>query len=265
MKIRMRFSKGGTLKFIGHLDVMRFFQKTFRRAQLDMMYSQGFNPHPLLSFASPLGVGLTSDGEYLDIQLHSCGNSQELMDLVNSALTSEGLTREITIHSVKKLPDDAKTSMALVAAADYRMDLKEGYETDMIPDFENKFTNFLKQDSIMITKQTKKGEAELDLKPWIYQVAFTAEEFAEKTKQPLRETVAVEYTPGQRIFMQLSAGSSVNIRPEQLLEAFLRSEDLEYHPFAWQIHRIEMYADAATPDSEERLLITLDSMGEDLA
>ena len=263
MKIRMRFSKGGTLKFIGHLDVMRFFQKTFRRAQLDMIYSQGFNPHPLLSFASPLGVGLTSDGEYLDIQLNTCGTSKELMDLVNSALTSEGLTREITIHSVKKLPDDAKTSMALVAAADYRMDLKDGYESYMIPDFAEKFLNFLQQDSIVITKQTKKGEAEIDLKPWIYQVAFDEKDFSEKTNQPVRETVAVDYTPGQRIFLQLSAGSSINIRPEQVVEAFLKSEGLDYYPFAWQIHRLEMYADAAA-EGDARQLITLDSMGEEM-
>ena len=66
MKVRMRFSKSGTMKFIGHLDVMRYFQKAFRRAGLDMLYSQGYSPHPLLSFAQPLGIGLTSDGEYLD-------------------------------------------------------------------------------------------------------------------------------------------------------------------------------------------------------
>ena len=69
MKTRIKFTKSGPLKFIGHLDVMRYFQKAFRRAELDVEYSQGFNPHQLMSFAAPLGVGLTSDGEYLDLQL----------------------------------------------------------------------------------------------------------------------------------------------------------------------------------------------------
>ncbi|MFR1256681.1 MAG: TIGR03936 family radical SAM-associated protein [Eubacterium sp.] len=65
MKTRMRFTKTGTVKFIGHLDCMRFFQKALRRARLDVAYSQGYSPHQLMSFASPLGVGITSDGELL--------------------------------------------------------------------------------------------------------------------------------------------------------------------------------------------------------
>ena len=69
MRIRIKFTKQGVIKFIGHLDLMRFFQKAVRRAGIDIAYSGGFNPHQLMSFASPLGVGLTSNGEYLDIIL----------------------------------------------------------------------------------------------------------------------------------------------------------------------------------------------------
>ena len=71
MKTRMRFVKTGSVKFIGHLDCMRFFQKAIRRAKLDVAYSQGSSPHQLMSFASPLGVGITSDGEYLDVEFSS--------------------------------------------------------------------------------------------------------------------------------------------------------------------------------------------------
>ena len=56
MKLRMRFGKEGIVKFIGHLDIMRYFQKAFRRANVDITYSQGYHPHPCLSFASPLGA-----------------------------------------------------------------------------------------------------------------------------------------------------------------------------------------------------------------
>ena len=69
MKVRIEFSKTGSMKFIGHLDVMRYFQKAIRRSGIDVSYSQGFNPHQLISFAAPLGVGLTSDGEYMDMQV----------------------------------------------------------------------------------------------------------------------------------------------------------------------------------------------------
>ena len=69
MKIRIKFRKWGVMKFIGHLDMMRYFQKAVRRAKIDIRYSEGYSPHQIMSFAAPLGVGITSDGEYFDICL----------------------------------------------------------------------------------------------------------------------------------------------------------------------------------------------------
>ena len=62
LKIRIKFAKEGTMKFIGHLDIMRYFQKVMRRADVDIRYSEGFSPHQIMSFAAPLGVGLESRG-----------------------------------------------------------------------------------------------------------------------------------------------------------------------------------------------------------
>ena len=62
LKIRIRFRKYGVMKFVGHLDIMRYFQKCMRRAGIDIAYSQGFSPHQLMSFAAPLGVGITISG-----------------------------------------------------------------------------------------------------------------------------------------------------------------------------------------------------------
>ena len=63
MKIRVKFKKWGCMKFIGHLDMMRYFQKAVRRADIDIRYSEGYSAHQIMSFAAPLGVGITSDGE----------------------------------------------------------------------------------------------------------------------------------------------------------------------------------------------------------
>ena len=71
MKLRIKFSKHGVMKFIGHLDVMRYFQKAMRRADIDIAYSTGFSPHQIMSFAQPLGVGVESNGEYMDVELNS--------------------------------------------------------------------------------------------------------------------------------------------------------------------------------------------------
>ncbi|MDE7479073.1 MAG: TIGR03936 family radical SAM-associated protein, partial [Lachnospiraceae bacterium] len=86
MKLRVKFSKHGVLRFIGHLDVMRYFQKAIRRAGIDIAYSTGFSPHQIMSFASPLGIGLESNGEYMDIEVNSLTSAQELTNLLNTQM-----------------------------------------------------------------------------------------------------------------------------------------------------------------------------------
>ena len=77
-KVRIKFAKYGAVKFIGHLDVMRYFQKAIRRAGIDIAYSGGFSPHQIMSFASPLSVGHTSEGEYFDIEMNSFPSEEEI-------------------------------------------------------------------------------------------------------------------------------------------------------------------------------------------
>ena len=115
MKIRIRFSKYGVLKFIGHLDVMRYFQKALRRADIDILYSSGYSPHQIMSFASPLGVGLTSEGEYMDIEVGHTDSSKESIRRLN-AVMAEG----IDVLSYRELPEKSQNAMSSVAAADYR-------------------------------------------------------------------------------------------------------------------------------------------------
>ena len=78
MKARIKFRKYGALRFIGHLDVMRFFQKVMRRADIPIAFTTGYSPHMIMSFANPLGIGLTSDGEYFDIELREAVNSLDV-------------------------------------------------------------------------------------------------------------------------------------------------------------------------------------------
>ena len=124
MKLRMRFGKEGIVKFIGHLDIMRYFQKAFRRANVDITYSQGYHPHPCLSFASPLGVGLESRGEYLDMEVNSFDDLEAMKNAVNAQMV-EG----IVVYSIRHLPDQAKNAMSIIAAADYEV----GFREEMAP------------------------------------------------------------------------------------------------------------------------------------
>ena len=263
IKVRLKFYKTGSLKFIGHLDVMRYFQKAIRRSGILVSYSQGYSPHQLISFASPLGVGNTSNGEYMDMQLEECDDIESIKTKLNETMSSE-----IQIVSIKRLSEESKTSMALLAAADYLVSIKDGYK---IPNaFQDKFTNFVDQESILVTKKTKKSEQEIDLKNYIYSYAFDHNNFEIKIGHAFSDTVAEQYDNGNKIYLQLTCGSVHNIKPDFVMEEFCKYIGFEYNPYAYQIHRIEMYTDANAPKGEvnlngskrERKLLGLDQLGE---
>lgn len=233
MKIRIKFLKQGSMKFIGHLDMMRYFQKAMRRAQVDIRYSEGFSPHQIMSFAAPLGVGITSMGEYLDIEVLSTDSSKVMTDRLNQAMVEE-----IQVLSYRRLEDSGKSAMSLVCAADYTLAFREGYAPDDVEGFFRKLQEFYGQEQIMIVKKTKRGQKEMDLKPLIYKLERR----------------------GEKIFMQVSTGSTDNIKPELVMETFYESRQWEYPEFAFQIQREEVYGRDGTTGG----LIPLESFGEDI-
>ena len=68
-RLRLKFSRGEQLKFLSHLDLMRLWERAFRRAGMELAYSEGFSPHPRISLAAPLSVGITSIAELMDVFL----------------------------------------------------------------------------------------------------------------------------------------------------------------------------------------------------
>lgn len=236
MKIRIKFRKWGVMKFVGHLDMMRYFQKVMRRANIDICYSEGFSPHQIMSFAAPLGVGLTSDGEYLDIEVNSSVSSAEAVDALNAVMV-EG----VEILSYVKLPDHAKTAMSIVAAADYRLSYKEGFESPCSADEWREIIKreFWDKPEFILVKKTKKSERELDLKPFVYR--FEVEDC------------------GSPVFvLSVSTGSTDNIKPEFVLASVCGKCEYPYREEAIQIHRTEVYA------RENGCLIALSDMGEQI-
>ncbi len=254
MKVRIKFTKSGPLKFIGHLDVMRYFQKAFRRAELDVEYSQGFSPHQLMSFAAPLGVGLTSDGEYLDVSMNSCDVPEVMIPRINEVMIDY-----IRVVDFKILPDNSKNAMSMVAGADYLVSQKVGYDFMDNSVFRQKFMEFFNQESIVITKKTKKSENEVNIKPMIYHVSFDREKFQENIGVPFTDramdSVAEVFTNGIKVYMQLATGSVNNLKPELVMEAFCKFTGMEFEKFAYQVHRLEIYADLG--DENNRKLIPL--------
>jgi len=246
MNTRIKFTKSGPLKFVGHLDIMRYFQKAFRRAEIDVEYSQGFSPHQITSFASPLGVGLTSDGEYMDAQMSTCEAPELMIQKIN-----EAMTEDIQVSSFQILPDNSKNCMSIVAAANYLVSVKDGYESIDKYLFEKKFKEFYDRENIVITKKSKKSENEVDIKPLIYYITFEQDDVG---------TVSESYTNGIKVYMQLATGSVNNLKPELVMEAFCEFAGVEYNKFAYQVHRIEVFTDLG--DETARKLVALDKMYE---
>jgi len=220
MRIRIKFRKYGVMRFIGHLDIMRYFQKAMRRANIDIAYSEGFSPHQIMSFAAPLGVGITSDGEYLDIEVHSTKSTDESRDALNAVMV-DGI--EITEYVA--LRQDARKAMTSVAAADYIVYFKNQVDFTQ-EELEEKIHQYYEErDSIEVTKQTKKSERVLDIRPLIYQFS----------------PCDLKELGWQGFFLQLSTGSTDNIKPELVLQDFYQYFGKTYDPFNMQIHRLETY------------------------
>lgn len=224
------------MKFIGHLDIMRYFQKSMRRAEIDIAYSEGYSPHQIMSFAAPLGVGLTSGGEYLDIEAGLCLSSADAVRRLNSVMVDG-----IKVLSFRKLPEDSGNAMSIVAAADYLVTFREGKSPVADEELEKKLTEFYAQDEIVILKKTKKSEKEVDIKPLIY---------------------SLDVKDGG-IFMQLATGSANNLKPELVMEAFAAFLGKVLEEFALMIHRSEVYADIGSENS--RKLVPLEDLGEEIA
>ena len=225
MKIRIKFRKSGAMKFVGHLDMMRYFQKAIRRADIDICYSEGFSPHQIMSFAAPLGVGVTSDGEYLDIEVHKTENSASSMSALNDVMV-EG----VEITGYVKLPDNAKSAMSIVSAADYLLSYKEDQTSPFsFREWQHKIQKeFMEQETFSIVKKTKKSERLMDLKPLVYE--FHMEEAAD----------------APAFFLRVSTGSKDNIKPELVISSLYERCGLAFPEYALQIHRKEVYTTTET-------------------
>lgn len=229
MRLRVKFRKYGPVRFIGHLDVMRFFQKTIRRAEIDVAYSGGFSPHQIMSFAQPLSVGLESNGEYMDFEVNSLTSCEDIMNRLNAA-SAPG----IEITSVIELPDTAGNAMASVAAASYTVRFREGREPKL--DIAAALPAFLAKEQIPYEKETKKGIREMDLKPGIYELKWQDNAFT----------------------MLVDASSAGNIKPVQIIEALLKEHGECLQENALLVTREDTFTNVGT--DEKRKLVPLNEV-----
>ncbi len=115
-RIRVWFRKGDRVRYISHLDVLRFWERAIRRAELPLSYSQGFTPHPKLAFASPLPVGFTAEREVMDVTL----DERVPIDEFARRLRVES-TEDLAVVAVEEVALNAPPPQAAMLWADYSM------------------------------------------------------------------------------------------------------------------------------------------------
>ncbi|MDE6950137.1 MAG: TIGR03936 family radical SAM-associated protein [Lachnospiraceae bacterium] len=231
MKVRIKFSKHGALKFIGHLDIMRYFQKVFRRSGIDIAYTEGFSPHQVMSFAAPLGVGLESDGEYMDVEFNSLESTEDVKRKMNEQM-AEGME----VLSVVVLPEKSGSAMAAVAAAGYYIAFPDGFEPSQ--GWREAIKEFLQAEQILMEKQTKKSVLEIDLKPSIYDFRLSS------------------YQGKNCLYLMVNASSAGNIKPAMVMEAIFKGLDLPFDAFRMSVTREDTYLNRGT--EEEPLFVPMD-------
>lgn len=216
------------MKYIGHLDTMRYFQKAIKRAEIDIAYSAGFSPHPIMSFALPLGVGVTSDGEYIDIQVNSLIPSKDAIAALNSVMTDGFKVTEYIL-----LPEDSKKGMTLVGGSDYEISINPDNSFPMTKKEWLEAEDYINNsETLEALKEGKKAAKLVDIKPYIY--SFKAE---------YNENDVYK----SKFIMKLGAGSKNNLKPDLLVSLIFKKYGLDFDKCMILIHRTELMDENMIP------------------
>lgn len=215
-KRRIKFSKTGMGKYISHLDLLRTFSRSILRSGLPVRYSQGFNPHQLITFSLPLPIGVTSICEYVDIDFEDTVSDDEIMEKLN-----QNLPMDIQVRGIGSLRYKAST----ICAADYRIELRTSQTVEKVY-----LDDFFSSKEVTVEKKTKKkGIVQINLMAYIENYSYIQE----------KENGCV-------FDVRLCAGGEKNLKPEILVEAllvFLREKSIQTD--SADIERREIYCGSA--------------------
>ena len=205
-EVRLRFSKTGRLKYISHLDINRAMSRALKRAQIPLWYTEGFNPHPYMSFSLPLSLGVESLCESVDLRI-----IDEIKNRLNNVLPQD-------IKIVDVYDDFRDNSEIVYSDYVYKFEFKDNEAA-----FE-KIKNVLSSDEIIALKKGKQGRKRVMKETNI-------KSFIDKYSISIRNDVIV-------LNIRLLAGPEKNLNPSLLFDTIIRLIDMD---FEWKsIARISL-------------------------
>lgn len=167
-RLRVRFRKGLPVRWIGHLDVARFWERALRRADLPVVYSQGFNPQPRIQFASALPVGFTGRAEVMDVWLSPPQDPEEVKRRLQAQCPPG-----FEVLDVQEVPLDAASLPSLVKEAEYEVALEKAF---LPGDWRDQIARFVAADAVWREKERKKKKVRYNLRPLILDLQITGED-----------------------------------------------------------------------------------------
>lgn len=180
MRALIRFGKQPRLRFISHLDLQRFFQRAVNRTGLPIAWSQGFNPHPVMSFGSALALGWTSEYEVIDIKLSAPMGRGRTEEAIRAALPED-----LPVLEVRMIDDRHPAPMALVKMADYIVRL----EGEDAPAVLAQIPAFMEKDEVLAVKKTKSGEKQINARPLVIGLEPSEDGFRARLMLTERESI----------------------------------------------------------------------------
>jgi len=188
--VRVRLGKGDEIRFVSHLGFMRAFERAVRRARIPVAYSGGYHPHPRISFATALGVGMTSEAEYLDM---------ELDDTASSCLSTLDVVERLQPAAPPGMPviavctaDGRPTLASRIEWASYRV----GVHDDIRHELKDAVLEFLSSDRAIAEVNTRSGQRRADIRPLAREIRWSG-------------SGALECT--------LACGGRAHLRPQDLM------------------------------------------------
>ncbi len=220
--LRVVFNKKNYLKYIGHLDLMRLFHRSFNRSGVPIKYSEGFNPHPKFSIGNPLSLGIESEEEYMDIDIDYIP-VEEFIKKVNDVLPKD--IQIVRGEYLKK--EESIASLIAWAFYEINFDIKDNIDKEDLNDI---FSKWLSQEEIMITRLRKKGKKKTE---------------KEENIKSFIGNLVVKETDDRNITLDtlLRSGGNGNLKPMDFIEALNRDTNLNIDMDSAHIKRLGLYAE----------------------
>jgi radical SAM-linked protein len=204
MRIRITFAKQGALRYTGHLDLHKLWERAARRAELPLAYSQGFHPQPKMNIAAALPLGFSSRCEVIDMRLEHEIPLEGLREKLQGTLPTG-----IQVSSIETVDEKSPALQTQVASAEYEVTLTEAVDGS---ELSRRITSVMEAESII---RERRGKT-YDLRPLIEELSVL--ESDGKRSEPERILAGPQAPTLYKIFMRLAAREGATGRPEEVLD-----------------------------------------------